>query len=101
MGSEDASSPSLHLRGLDVGHPEIDGNDAECHQSHIDIGDEHQHQGQDGTGEERQDFDEEVVDGVRETHDAAIDARLQLTRLVALAGKEGHAERQHAFDDFQ
>ena len=97
MAAEDAAPPAFHPIGLDIGDPEVDGDDAERHESDVDVGHEHQHEGEDGTGEERQDFDEEVVDGVAEAHDATVDTRLQFARLVALGGEERHPERQHAF----
>ena len=101
MTAEDAATSALHAPGLYIGDIEIDGNNTESHQTDVDIGCEHQHQRQEGTGEERQNFDEEVVDGVRQAHDAAVDTRLQLARLVAIGREEGHSERQHTLDDTQ
>ena len=98
MSTEYAAPSALHALGLNVGDPEIDGHDAECHQSDIDVGSKHQYQGQHGTCEERQDFDEEIVHRVRQAHDAPVYTRLQFASLVALGGEESHAERKHPFD---
>ena len=101
MTAEDAASPALHSCRLDIGHPEIDGHDAQGHEAHVEVGGEHQHEGEDGAGEERQNLDEEIVHRVAQAHDASVDTRLQLSRLVALTAEEGHAERQDAVYYFQ
>lgn len=71
--SEDTSTTSLHLRGLDIGDPEIKGHDTEGHEAYVDIGQKHEGQGQYGTGKEGQYFDEEIINRIREAHDATID----------------------------
>ena len=101
MTSEDAAAPTFHATGLHVGDIEVDGDDAEGHQSDIDIGQKHQHQREERTREERQDFDEEVVHRVAQAHDTPIDARLELTCLVALCRKESQTEGEHPLDDVQ
>ena len=101
MASEDAAAPALHAAGLYIGDVEIDGDDAECHQSDIDVGQEHQHQGEERTREQRQYLDEEIVHRIAQAHDAAIDARLELTRLVAFCREESQAEGEHTLDNPQ
>ena len=92
MSTENASSTTFHLRGLDIGHPEVERHDAQRHETHVEVGCEHQSQGEDGTRKQWQNFDEEIVHRVAHAHDTSVYARLQLTRFVALAGEEGHAE---------
>ena len=98
MAAEDTAASTLHRRRLDICYPEIDGDDEQCYEADEDVGGKHQYQRQDCTREEWQDFDEEVVDGVRQAHNTPVDARLQLASLVTLGREEGHSEGQHSFD---
>ena len=101
MTAEDVTPSALHAARLDVGYPEIHGDNEQRDETHIDVRHEHQYQGENGTRKQRQYFDEEIVHRVRQRHDTPVDTRLELARLVTLAGKECQAERQDAVDHLQ
>ena len=96
MSAEDTPSSALHPFCLKVGYIKIYRYDTQSDQPHIDIRPKHQNKRQDGTCEERQDFNEEIVDGIRQTHDASVDSRLQFSRFIPFGCKECHTEGKHA-----
>ena len=99
MGAEDTTAPPFHAGALTGGDEEIDRDDGEGHEADIEVGGEHEGESHDRAGEERQDVDEEVLDGVAEAHDAAVDASLEFAGLVAVGGEEGHTEAEDAVND--
>ena len=93
------AAPPLEPTRLAVGDPEIDGHDAEGHESHIDIGGEHQDQGEQGAGEQRQQVDEEVLHGARQRADALVDTGLEFAGGVVAGVEKGDPEGEHLLDN--